>query len=238
MSPTKKTKAAPKRKASAKRKAAPKRAAPKAQKSTDEQEDGGSFFDQVMGFTDQLRAGALDFANVGKFIPLMFSDNWLKGIYSKTLDPERLQAMADAGLFLQDAREVAGLNLQELADAVGLKNAELLEEVEEGRATLPFDTILRLASLVARHDPIPFILKFVRTYNPDLEQRLDEWGILTLPKQYERERRYLNMYRRHDSFRTMSDDQFDRFIEYMDSASTFALSVMTDDQSEQDIDSE
>ena len=188
--------------------------------------EGPSLVNQLLGLTSQVASGAVDIARTSKAIPLMFTDNWVKDVYMKTLDVDRLQAMVDAGSFLKDAREVAGLNIQELAEAVGLSDSELLEEVESGRAILPIDTILRIASLTARHDPIPFILKFLRTYNPNLEQTLEQWGILRLPKQYERERRFINVYRRHDSLRDLNDDEFERFIGYMNSATEFTLNIM------------
>lgn len=189
-------------------------------------EGPSSLVDQIIGLTSHVASGAVDIARTSRAIPLMFTDNWVKDAYMKTLDGDRLQAMADAGSFLKDAREVAGLNVAELAEAVGLADTELLEEVEEGRATLPIDTILRIASLTARHDPIPFIIKFLRTYNPDLEQTLEQWGIMKLPKQYERERRFVNVYRSHDSLRDLSDPEFERFIGYMNSATEFTLDIM------------
>lgn len=230
-----KSSAAKKPKSSAKKKAAPKATRKKAaekkaepRKTRDDKHDKDSpgLLDQLFDLTGQLTSSAMDIAKAGKSIPLMFTDNWLKDAYMKTVDPDRLEAMADAGRFMQDAREVAGLNLEELADALGLNNTELLEEVEEGRATLPFDMILRIASLIARHDPIPFILKFVRTYNPELEEKLENWGILSLPRQYERERRFVNMFRKYDNFRQLSDDQFDHYIQYMEGASNYALSLI------------
>jgi transcriptional regulator with XRE-family HTH domain len=238
----------PKVKAKAKTKATPK-ATPKAQakakttatpnaktesapkKAREESSTGGkkertSLVNQLLGITGQVASGAVDIARTSKAIPLMFTDNWVKDAYMKTLDVDRLQAMVDAGSFLKDAREVAGLNIQELAEAVGLADSELLEEAESGRAILPIDTILRIASLTARHDPIPFLLKFLRTYNPSLEQTLEQWGILRLPKQYERERRFINVYRRHDDLRDLSDDEFERFIGYMNSATELTLDIM------------
>lgn len=191
---------------------------------------GSSLFDQLRGYTGMVSEGLKEVARVGSAIPLMYSDNWLKDLYSKTISPERLSAMADAGLFLRDARQVAGLNLQELAAALGLSDTELLEEVEKGRATLPFDMILRIAALIARHDPIPFILNFLRTYNPALEKRLESWGITALPKQYERERRFVNLVRKHDALRDMSDAEFDRFIGYQGSAIELTLAVMSSEK--------
>lgn len=185
-----------------------------------------SLIDQLLDYTGLITGSIVDVVKTGSAIPLMYTDNWLKDLYMKSIDPERLRAMADAGEILRDAREVAGLNLQELAEILGLKDAELLQEVESGRATLPFDMILRIAALVARHDPIPFILKFVRTYNPALESRLDELGILQLPKQYERERRFVNLLRKQDELRSMSDKEFDRFLDLQDAAVEFALQVI------------
>jgi transcriptional regulator with XRE-family HTH domain len=190
----------------------------------------GALFGQLKGYTDMVASGLLDVARTGSAIPLMASDNWLKELYSKAISPERLSAMADAGNFLRDAREVAGLNLQELAAALNLSDTELLEEVEQGRATLPFDMILRVAALIARHDPIPFILNFLRTYNPALEKRLDYWGITALPKQYERERRFVNLMRQHDVIREMSDAEFDRFIGYQGGAINLTLEIMASEK--------
>lgn len=199
---------------------------PKSAQKETRTEESPSLVDQIIGLTSQVASGAVEIARSGRAIPLMFTDNWMKDAYIKTLDPERLQAMADAGSFLKDAREVAGLNITELAEAIGLSDSELLEEVEEGRATLPFDMILRIASLTARHDPIPFIIKFLRTYNPELEQTLEQWGIMKLPKQYERERRFINVYRSQDKLRDLSDAEFERFIGYMSSATDFTLDIM------------
>jgi transcriptional regulator with XRE-family HTH domain len=217
------------KKAASKKRPVPTQAKGKAQKPAEDQprsKEGNSLVDQIIGITSQVASGAVDIARTSRAIPLMFTDNWVKDAYMKTLDVDRLQAMAEAGNFLKDAREVAGLNIAELADAVGLSDTELLEEVEQGRATLPIDTILRIASLTARHDPIPFIIKFLRTYNPDLEQTLEQWGIMKLPKQYERERRFVNVYRSHDSLRALSDAEFERFIGYMNSATELTLDIM------------
>ncbi len=197
-----------------------------------------SLFKAFANYTEAITTNLADVVKTGSAVPLMYSDNWLKDFLMKSADPERLQAMADAGKFLKDAREVSGLNLLELSEALGLKNEDLLQEVEAGRATLPFDMILRIASLVSRHDPIPFIIKFMRTYNPALEQKLEAWGLLQLPKQYERERRFLNLLRKHDSIRTMSDDEFERFIGYQEEAVRFSLTIMDSEKSANKTESE
>jgi hypothetical protein len=44
--------------------------------------------------------------------------------------------------------------------------------------------------------------------------------------QYERERRWVNLYRQHDVLRGLSDDEYDRLINYVDSATNLVLDVM------------
>ena len=192
---------------------------------TSEQESS-SLFEQLLDIGGRIAIGAVDVAKAGSAVPLMLTDNLLKDIYMKSIDHERLNSMIEAGRFLQDAREVAGLNIQELAEALGLSDTELLEEVEKGQATLPFDMALRIASLIARHDPVPFVIKFVRTYNPALEDKMEQWGIAALPKEYERERRFINLLRQHDELRTLSDEEYERFIGYQQSAVAYTLDVM------------
>jgi transcriptional regulator with XRE-family HTH domain len=194
--------------------------------SDDSKSSNTSILKALASYTGAITSNLVDVVKTGSAIPLMYTDNWLKDFFMKTVDPERLQAMVDAGRLLKDAREVAGLNLMELSEALGLKDEELLKEVEAGRATLPFDMILRIASLIARHDPIPFIIKFVRTYNPALEQKLEYWGVTKLPKQYERERRFINLLRKHDSLRSMNDDEFERFVDYQAEAVRYAITIM------------
>jgi hypothetical protein len=58
----------------------------------------------------------------------------------------------------------------------------------------------------------------MRACNRAPERRLEEWGIMALPKQYERERGFVNVYRQHDEFRSFGDDEFDRFVRCIDSA--------------------
>jgi transcriptional regulator with XRE-family HTH domain len=97
--------------------------------------------------------------------------------------------MADAGHFLRDARETAGMSIKDLSESLGLSDKTVLEDIESGQTIMPLELMLRSASLLARHDPIPFLIKFMRTYNPALEKTLEQWGVLALPKHYERERR-------------------------------------------------
>jgi transcriptional regulator with XRE-family HTH domain len=195
--------------------------------------DSQSLMGQLLGFSSQVASGAVDIARSGIGIPLNFTDKMLRDAYVKTMDIDRIKAMSEAGSLLKDAREVAGLNIVELAEAVGLTDSELLEQVEEGRAILPIDTLLRIASLTARHDPIPFILKFLRTYSPDLEQTLEQWGIIQLPKKYERERRFANIYKSLDSLRGLSDAEFERFVGYMKASTKLTMDIMQSEQKKQ-----
>ena len=139
------------------------------------------------------------------------------------LAPEQRRMMRETGLYLRDLREVAGLTLADLGDALDLKDHSLLEAAERGTATLSVELILRLAALLARHDPIPFVLRFVRTYNPELWKLLEAWGIGRLPAHFERERQFSNIYRRHDAARKLSDKGFAKVLTFTQAAFEMAL---------------
>ena len=185
-----------------------------------------SLLEQLTRLTGQVAGQTLDAARSTAAMSLMFGENWLQSTVLKNLEPERLQAMADAGHFLRDARETAGLSLRELTEALGLKDDDLLRDIESGDRVMPLELAFRAASLIARHDPIPFLVKFMRTYNPSLGDTLQQWGVMALPLQFERERRWINLYRKHDTLRNFSDDEYDRLIEYVDSATQLVLDVM------------
>ncbi|MCK5885763.1 MAG: hypothetical protein KAG70_04625, partial [Alcanivorax sp.] len=127
---------------------------------------------------------------------------------------DQLRAMLTAGQSLKDIREVAGLTLSEMSEALNLKDKSLLEAIENGTSTLSFELILRLAALVARNDPIPFIMRTTRNYNPEVWQILNDWGIGRIPLQFEREREFINIFRRHDDARNLSDEGFRRVLEF------------------------
>ncbi len=138
-------------------------------------------------------------------------------------NPEHLASLARAGQSLKELRQVAGLTLNELADAIDLKDKSILEAAEAGTATLSFDLIVRLAAVLARNDPVPFILKYVRAYNPELWQLLQEWGIGRLPVVYERERRFLNILRSREQVQDLDDEAFDKILTFTESAFDMAL---------------
>ena len=193
---------------------------------SNENHSSDSILSSLMKLTGQMAGGTLDLARNTATMTAMFGESWLKGALLNTLEPERLEAMAEAGRFLRDARETADMSLNDLAESLGVSDNSVLENVESGESIMPLELMLRSAALLARHDPIPFLIKFMRTYNPALEERLEKWGVLSLPKNYERERRFVNIYRQHDSLRNLSDDEHARFIEYMSSSTELVLNVM------------
>ncbi len=136
---------------------------------------------------------------------------------------DQLKLMLAAGQSLKDLREVAGLTVSELSEAIQLKDKSLLEAVENGTATLSFELILRLSALLARNDPIPFILKYSRTYSPETWKLLHDWGAGRLPLQYQREREFINIYRSQDRARELSDEGFAHVLAFTREAFNTAL---------------
>jgi transcriptional regulator with XRE-family HTH domain len=185
-----------------------------------------SLLGSLKKLTGQVAGGTLGLARNTATMTAMFGENWLRSTVLNQLEPERLEAMADAGHFLKDARETAGMSIKDLSESLGLSDKAMLEDIESGSTIMPLELMLRSASLLARHDPIPFLIKFMRTYNPALEKTLEQWGVLALPKQYERERRFVNLYRQHDVLRSLTDDEYERFIHYMESSCNLVLDVM------------
>lgn len=142
--------------------------------------------------------------------------------------PQSAELRREAGANVRELREVAGLTIGELAEAVELSDASVLEAVEAGTATLSFELILRLAAVLARHDPVPFILRLVRTYNPVIGQLLEDWGIGRLPLQLEREREFVNILRGHDVVREIPDEDFEQILAFTRSAFETALHFATE----------
>lgn len=189
--------------------------------------DNDSLLNSLRRLSGQVAGGTLELARNTATMTAMFGESWLRSTVLNQLEPERLEAMAEAGHFLRDARETAGMSIKEVSESLGLSDNAVLEDIESGQTIMPLEVMLRATSLLARHDPIPFLIKFMRTYNPALEKTLEQLGVLTIPKHYERERRFVNLYRQHDMLRQFSDDEYDRFIEYMESSSNLVLDVMT-----------
>lgn len=129
----------------------------------------------------------------------------------------------EAGAYVRELRELAGLTLVEVSEALDLRDRSLVKAVEEGTATLSFELILRLAAIVARHDPVPFVARMTRTYNPALWKLLEDWGIGRVPVQLERERKFVNVYRSRDQARRLSEEGFERVLDFTRAAFDSAL---------------
>jgi transcriptional regulator with XRE-family HTH domain len=67
---------------------------------------------------------------------------------------------------LRRLREAAGLSVRQVGEAIDLKDPALLDLVENGRAALPFEIVLRLASVLGRNDPVSFVMRFTRSWQP------------------------------------------------------------------------
>ncbi len=184
--------------------------------------DTESLVDRIAGFT----GSALRFA-------ARSTDTSLKVGRALINSQDQLRMMLVAGNSLRDIREVAGLTLSEMSEALNLKDKSVLEAIENGTSTLSFELILRLAALIARNDPIPFILRTTRNYNPDVWKVLDSWGVGRLPLQFERERQFINIFRSHDDARTLSDEGFQKVLDF--TRQSFEMSLHFIEQQEREL---
>jgi transcriptional regulator with XRE-family HTH domain len=137
--------------------------------------------------------------------------------------PEQRGALQKAGTVLRGMREAAGLSLKEVGDAINLKDPSLLDLVENGKVALPFEIILRLASVLGRNDPISFVMRFTRSYNPDVWHTLENLGIGRFAVQAGREREFANIYRGSDAARRLSDEDFAAVLSFVKAAFEIAL---------------
>ncbi|HSD78465.1 MAG TPA: helix-turn-helix transcriptional regulator [Solirubrobacteraceae bacterium] len=137
--------------------------------------------------------------------------------------PEQRAALAKTGAVLRGMREAAGLSLKEVGDAIDLKDPTLLDLVEHGKVALPFEIILRLASVLGRNDPISFVMRFTRSYNPDVWHTLENLGIGRFAVQAGREREFVNVYRGSDLARRLTDDEFAAVLAFVRAAFELAL---------------
>jgi transcriptional regulator with XRE-family HTH domain len=163
--------------------------------------------------TGDLATGAMRMAARAGAVPLQV----LMGA------PANPRMAREAGESLKDLRELAGLTRRELADALDLRDKSLLKAVENGTAALSFELILRLAAILARHDPVPFIARYTRTYSPEIWRVLEDWGVGRLPLHFEREREFINVYRRHDTARKLSDEGFEKVLDLTRAAFEMSL---------------
>ena len=175
-----------------------------------------SLMKRLTNLTGDVTVGALKLAVKAGGMPVRIGKSLIT-------DTDKLKMMKETGSYLQDARRVAGLTIADLNNALDLEDKTLLEAVENGAATLSFELILRLAALVARHDPIPFVMRMTRVYNPTVWRILNDWGVGRIPLQYERERLFVNIYRRHDVARQLSDEGFAEVLKFTQAAFEMAL---------------
>src|SRR5512144_742422 len=119
--------------------------------------------------------------------------------------PEQRAALEKAGTVLRGMREAAGLSIKEVGEAINLDDPTLLDLVENGKIALPFEIILRLASVLGRNDPISFVMRFTRSYNPEVWKTLEGLGVGRFAVQAGREREFANVYRASDDARRLND---------------------------------
>lgn len=147
-----------------------------------------------------------------------------------SVGPNRRATIEKAGALLKSMRETAGLTAQELGRAINLRDASLLEEAESGRIVLPFEIILRLAAVLGRRDPVAFVMKLTRSYNPDLWKALEDLGVGRLVAHAGREREFVNIYRSRDEARRLTDEQFARVLAFVTTAFELALTLVREER--------
>ena len=203
-------------KTGAKRLADSKPRAKRAKPLATQESDDSSLIKKLTGLPGAMADSAFRFVAKTTDVPLRVG----KALFLK---PEQEEMMREAGRTLRDLREVAGLTRDELSESLNLKDHSLLEAVENGTATLSFELILRLAAVLARHDPVPVIMKFTRTYKPEIWEIIEGWGLGRWTLQFEREREFINIFRRHDAARELSDDGFAEVLKFTRTAFEMAL---------------
>jgi transcriptional regulator with XRE-family HTH domain len=142
-------------------------------------------------------------------------------------DAGQRRDLARAGAFLRRVRERAGMTIADVGQAVDLKDAELLDLAERGKAALPFELILRLAAVLARNDPIPFVLNLTNTYSPAVGRTLKALGVGRLVEHARREHDFVNIYRARDAARRLSEAEFARVLVFVAAAFDLALEFAT-----------
>jgi transcriptional regulator with XRE-family HTH domain len=148
------------------------------------------------------------------------------GLVSPVINhPATSASLKRAGELLHDVRETAGLSVQDLGAAINLNDATLLEHFEAGKVALPFDVILRIAAVLGRNDPIPFVMRLLRESNPRAAKALEDMGIGKLLAHVGREREFVNLYRGRDELRKLSDAEFAAMLGVVDSALDMALAT-------------
>lgn len=183
-----------------------------------------SLFGQISGLVGSVKDQLITW---GRWPLRMVGVAVLNGEQLARLTPEQSRLLREAGNYLHELRELAGLTSNELADALDVEDRTILDAIEQGTATLSFELILRLSSVLARHDPLPFVIRMVRTYDPEVWQFLHDWGVGRIPLQYERERSFVNIMRSRDKARELSDEDFAALVKMTDSAFELGLQFLS-----------
>ena len=144
---------------------------------------------------------------------------------SRLTKPQHRAAVDKADSLLKDLRQTAGLTAQDLGRALGLSDASELERIESGKVAMPFELILRAASLLGRKDPVTFIMQATRAYNPEIWRTLEALGVGKLVVQGAREREFANLYRARDAARALDDAQFAALLAFVGAAFDLALDL-------------
>jgi transcriptional regulator with XRE-family HTH domain len=152
------------------------------------------------------------------------TDLSLNLVKARAREPRQQAAIEKAGSMLRQAREAAGITTRELGRAIDITDHDLLEQAEIGKVALPFEVILRLAGVLGRHDPVTFVMKLARSYNPQLWRALDDLGIGRLAVQAGRERELANLYRANDAARRLSDQDFTAVLGFVKAGFDMAVS--------------
>ena len=178
----------------------------------------------VIGLARQLRAWTDSVLGVAGAA----ADISLGAAKALLVKPGQQAALAKAGATLRRMREAAGLSLREVTDAIDLEDPVLLELVENGKIALPFEIVLRLASVLGRNDPLSFVMHFTRSYNPEVWRTLERLGFGRLVVQAGREREFANIYRASDAARRLSDKDFAAALAFTKQAFELALAFRGD----------
>jgi hypothetical protein len=72
--------------------------------------------------------------------------------------------------------------------------------------------------LLARNDPIPFVVALSRGYAPGVWKAFEQLGMGNLVMHTAREHEFINIYRSRDSLRTLSDAEFAHLLGFVGSA--------------------
>lgn len=140
--------------------------------------------------------------------------------------PEMMEQTGKAGTYLKDLREVAGLTHEDLARAIDLENPDLLRAIEEGRAPVTIDILYRLASFHSRNDPVTFMVEYSRKHAPLLWYSMQLTGMDKFLITIERELKFVNIYRSRDAARQLSNEQFQKLVDFMAKAFDLALDLI------------